>query len=245
MPRRLPSGFSWATGFAVWNYGSFFMVTNRANEGLGSVRALIATWGRAQDMAMGLGRVFEILDLVPDVQDAPDARPLAGIEHGVSFEAVTFGYEPAREVLQDVAFSAALGSVTAIVGPTGTGKSTLMSLLLRLADPDDGRIAIDGKDLRSVTVASIRRHIALATQEKHSLLGERARETFASPNPKRRPRRSPRRPVLHAQTPSSRRLPRATTRRSENARRSSRPASGKRIVHRSRRRQGQPDTDTR
>ena len=152
-------------GFAVWNYGSFFMVTNRANEGLGSVRALIATWGRAQDMAMGLGRVFEILDLVPDVQDAPDARPLAGIEHGVSFEAVTFGYEPSREVLQDVAFSAALGSVTAIVGPTGTGKSTLMSLLLRLADPDDGRIAIDGKDLRSVTVASIRQHIALATQE--------------------------------------------------------------------------------
>ena len=152
-------------GFAVWNYGSFFMVTNRANEGLGSVRALIATWGRAQDMAMGLGRVFEILDLVPDVQDAPDARPLAGIEHGVSFEAVTFGYEPGREVLQDVSFGAALGSVTAIVGPTGTGKSTLMSLLLRLADPGDGRIAIDGKDLRSVTVASIRKHIALATQE--------------------------------------------------------------------------------
>lgn len=152
-------------GFAVWNYGSFFMVTNRANEGLGSVRSLIGTWGRAQDMAMGLGRVFEILDLVPDVQDAPDARPLAGIERDVSFDAVTFGYEPARKVLQDVAFSAALGSVTAIVGPTGTGKSTLMSLLLRLADPDDGRITIDGKDLRSVTVASIRQHVALATQE--------------------------------------------------------------------------------
>ena len=152
-------------GFAVWNYGSFFMVTNRANEGLGSVRALIATWGRAQDMAMGLGRVFEILDLVPDVQDAPDARPLAGIEDGVTFDAVTFGYEPARQVLQNVAFSAALGSVTAIVGPTGTGKSTLMSLLLRLADPENGRITIDGKDLRSVTVASIRQHIALATQE--------------------------------------------------------------------------------
>ena len=152
-------------GFAVWNYGSFFMVTNRANEGLGSVRALIATWGRAQDMAMGLGRVFEILDLVPDVEDAPDARPLAGIEEGVSFDGVTFGYEPAREVLQDVAFGAGLGSVTAIVGPTGTGKSTLMSLLLRLADPDDGRITIDGKDLRSVTVASIRQHVALATQE--------------------------------------------------------------------------------
>ena len=152
-------------GYAAWNYGSFFMVNQRAGEGLGSIRALLATWGRAQDMAMGLGRVFELLDLEPAVQDASDAQPLTGIQHGVTFDAVTFGYDPERPVLKNVSFSASLNTLTAIVGPTGTGKSTLMSLLLRLADPDDGRITIDGVDLRAVTLASIRQQVALATQE--------------------------------------------------------------------------------
>lgn len=152
-------------GFAVWNYGSFFMATARANEGLGSISSLISTWGRAQDMAMGLGRVFEILDLEPDVQDAQNAQPLKSVSLGVSFDGVTFGYVTSRPVLHDISFDVKLGSVTAIVGPTGTGKSTLMSLLLRLADPDQGRITIDGIDLRTLTVSSIRRQIALATQE--------------------------------------------------------------------------------
>lgn len=152
-------------GYAAWNYGSFYMATARVREGLGSVSSLISTWGRAQDMAMGLGRVFEILDLEPDVQDAPNAQPLNNVVRGVTFDGVTYGYVTSRPVLHDVSFDVTLGSVTAIVGPTGTGKSTLMSLLLRLADPDQGRVAIDGIDLRSLTVSSIRRQIALATQE--------------------------------------------------------------------------------
>lgn len=152
-------------GYAAWNYGSFYMATARVREGLGSVSSLISTWGRAQDMAMGLGRVFEILDLEPDVQDAPNAQPLNNVARGVNFDDVTYGYVTSRPVLHDVSFNVTLGSVTAIVGPTGTGKSTLMSLLLRLADPDQGRVSIDGIDLRSFTVSSIRRQIALATQE--------------------------------------------------------------------------------
>ena len=83
----------------------------------------------------------------------------------MSFAAVTYGYDPSRPVLHDVSFEVSPGSVTAIVGPTGTGKSTLMSLLLRLADPDHGCITVDGTDLRTLTVASIRRQVALATQE--------------------------------------------------------------------------------
>ena len=152
-------------GFAVWNFGTFSAVNSRANDGLGSIRALIALWGRAQDMAIGLGRVFEILDLEPDIEDAADAVVLPPFRDAVRFEGVTFGYLPDRPVLTGVDLVAPRGTVTAIVGPTGTGKSTLMSLLLRLADPDAGRITIDGIDLRGVTVDSLRGRIAIATQE--------------------------------------------------------------------------------
>ncbi|MEM7365141.1 MAG: ABC transporter ATP-binding protein [Pseudomonadota bacterium] len=152
-------------GFAVWNFGTFSAVQNRSNNGLGALRGFMAIWGRAQDMAMGLGRVFEILDMEPDIQNAPDAIDLPPVERGVEFHNVSFGYLPDRPVLSGVDFEAANGTVTAIVGPTGTGKSTLMSLLLRLADPKDGQITIDGQDIRGVTVDSLRASIAIATQE--------------------------------------------------------------------------------
>ncbi len=152
-------------GFAVWNFGTFSAVNSRANDGLGAVRALIALWGRAQDMAIGLGRVFEMLDLEPDIEDAADAVALPPFQRAVHFEGVTFGYVADRPVLIDVDFTAPRGTVTAIVGPTGTGKSTLVSLLLRLADPDRGRITIDGMDIRGVTVDSLRGRVAIATQE--------------------------------------------------------------------------------
>ena len=152
-------------GFAVWNFGTFSAVNSRANDGLGAIRALISLWGRAQDMAMGLGRVFEILDLEPDVEDAADAIALPAFRDTVRFEGVAFGYLPDRPVLTEVDLTAPRGTVTAIVGPTGTGKSTLMSLLLRLADPDGGRITIDGIDIRGVTIDSLRSRVAIATQE--------------------------------------------------------------------------------
>ena len=152
-------------GFAVWNFGTFSAVNSRANDGLGSIRALISIWGRAQDMAVGLGRVFEILDLEPDIEDVADAIALPPFRDAVRFEGVSFGYLPDRPVLAGVDITARRGTVTAIVGPTGTGKSTLMSLLLRLADPDSGRITIDGVDLRAVTIDSLRSRIAIATQE--------------------------------------------------------------------------------
>jgi len=152
-------------GFAVWNFGTFSAVNGRATDGLGALRALIGNWGRAQDMAMGLSRVFEILDLEPEVADRPEARPMSTFQREVRFERVSYAYRPETPVLHDIEMTARSGTVTAIVGPTGSGKSTLMSLLLRLADPNAGRILIDGVDVRDLTLESLRHHIAIATQE--------------------------------------------------------------------------------
>ena len=152
-------------GFAVWNFGTFSAVNSRSNDGLGAIRALISLWGRAQDIAMGLGRVFEILDLTPDIEDAPDAVSLPAFTREVRFENVAFSYIDDRRVLKDISIVVPRGTVTAIVGPTGTGKSTLMSLLLRLADPDEGRVTIDELDIRQVSIDSLRANIAIATQE--------------------------------------------------------------------------------
>ena len=152
-------------GFAMWNFGTFSAATSRTSDAVGSLNALISLWGRAQDMAIGLSRVFEIMDLEPEITDREGAIDMPKFQQEVSFNSVSFSYIKGREVLRDIEFKATVGTVTAIVGPTGSGKSTLMSLLLRLADPDEGSISIDGMDIREFTVASLRHGISIATQE--------------------------------------------------------------------------------
>ena len=159
--RNLLLGF----GFAAWNLGSFTASSTRINDSVSSLESLITIWGRAQDMAVGLNRVFEILDLEPEIKDAPNAIDLETIGDGVVFQNVTFGYDRLRPVLSDINLTAPTGNITAIVGATGTGKSTLMSLLLRLADPQSGEITVGGKDIRTLTLASLRQRISIATQE--------------------------------------------------------------------------------
>ena len=151
--------------FVVWNLASFRWTQDQFHEATGDVRLLMRMWMTAQDMAMGLRRVFDILDIEPEVVDHPDAVPLARLEREIRFDRVRFSYEPERPVLDDVSFAAAPGTITAIIGPTGSGKSTLMSLLLRLYDPESGSICIDGLDLRRYQVESLRRNIAIALQE--------------------------------------------------------------------------------
>lgn len=110
-------------------------------------------------------RIFELMDEVSDIQDAPDAIPLATIEGDVVFDDVHFRYKDGEEVLHDVDFHIAPGEVVALVGPSGAGKTSIARLLSRFYDPVHGRVLVDGHDLRDVQLASLRRHVAVVLQD--------------------------------------------------------------------------------
>jgi ATP-binding cassette subfamily B protein len=151
--------------FALWTLGAFQWVKAQMFDFATDTRGVTEIWCHSQDIAMGLERVFDILDMPPGVPESPDARPFAAPREAVRFERVAFGYDPERPILRDVSFTARPGTITAIVGPTGSGKSTLMALLLRLFDPDSGRILVDDADLRELSVDSLRAGISIALQE--------------------------------------------------------------------------------
>jgi subfamily B ATP-binding cassette protein MsbA len=110
-------------------------------------------------------RVFEILDARPEIADRPEAQTLSTVEGHIRVERISFGYDPQHPVLSDLSFEAKPGELIALVGPTGAGKTTVINLLHRFYDPTDGRITVDEKDLRHVTVESWYRQIALVPQE--------------------------------------------------------------------------------
>ncbi len=109
-------------------------------------------------------RIFELLDLEPEVRERPGARPLPPIRRALAFERVGFRYE-AADVLSDIDLTVRAGEVVAIVGPSGSGKTTLVSLVPRFYDVTSGRITVDGVDIRDVTLASLRAQIGIVTQQ--------------------------------------------------------------------------------
>jgi ATP-binding cassette subfamily B protein/subfamily B ATP-binding cassette protein MsbA len=113
----------------------------------------------------GLDRVFAVLDVQPDIRDAPGARPLPPARGEIRLEGVSFAYQEKAPVLRKVDLRIAPGEKVALVGRTGAGKSTLASLVLRFFDPQEGRVTVDGQDLREVTLASLRRQVTLMLQE--------------------------------------------------------------------------------
>ena len=115
--------------------------------------------------AVGLERVRAVLDADDRLPRSPHARTLDTVSGRVEFRDVTFGYNPARPVLQDVSFTAEPGQLIGLVGPSGSGKSTLVSLLPRFYDPQSGSVSIDGHDIRDFTIRSLRRQIGFVLQE--------------------------------------------------------------------------------
>ncbi len=130
-------------------------------------------------MAAAAGeRVFEILDAVSEVKDAPGARDLPPVRGHVRFEGVSFAYFGRHKVLRDLSFEALPGQVIALLGATGSGKSTIINLIPRFYDPTGGRITLDGQDLREVTLSSLRDQIGIVLQET-TLFAASIRENVA------------------------------------------------------------------
>ncbi|HTW94179.1 MAG TPA: ABC transporter ATP-binding protein [Tepidisphaeraceae bacterium] len=166
--------------------GGFLVATGRL--GLGGVGAVVAvymywdwfmnpiitlgTFYQTMLMAMaGAERIFNLLETEPDVKDAPNAQPLPAIKGEVKFEHVTFGYNPERPVLHDVCLEAKPGQMIALVGATGSGKTSIVSLIARFYQPQQGRVLVDGHDLRYVTGDSLHEQMGLVLQTNYLFTG--------------------------------------------------------------------------
>ena len=149
-------------------------------------QALMGLYASLTTARVSWSRVREILDAPIDVVEAPDAVAIEGPRGDLSFESVTLGTERQSRVLDEVSFVARAGRSVAIVGGSGVGKSTIAYLATRLLDPDSGAVRLDGRDLRQLTLTSVRRHVVLVEQEPtllHATIAENIRYVKADATP--------------------------------------------------------------
>ena len=131
----------------------------------GPINEMANIMAELQSSMAAAERVFALIDEAPEPPDAPDAPDLGDIRGDVELEDIVFGYDPARPVIRNLSLSAPAGSLIAIVGPTGAGKTTLVNLLMRFYDPQGGRVTIDGQNIARVTRKSLRLAYAMVLQD--------------------------------------------------------------------------------
>ena len=158
--------------------GAFFSFITALLLAYQPVKALAILNANLQEGLAAAQRVFQVLDIEPAIRDRPGARPLAVETGEVRFDAVRFGYHAGAVALDDISLTISGGSTVALVGPSGAGKSTMLNLIPRFYDVDQGAISIDGQDVRGVTLGSIRGAIALVAQEV-SLFDDTVRANIA------------------------------------------------------------------
>jgi ATP-binding cassette subfamily B protein/subfamily B ATP-binding cassette protein MsbA len=153
--------------------GSFLLIIAYMRTQLSRFRSLLSTYANLKKTEARIDRVFEVLEEQDEVSDDPDAISLpstkTGVRGHIRLENITFGYEMNRPVLRDITLEAHPNETVALVGPTGAGKSTLVSMIPRFFDPWEGQVLFDNVDMRQIKLASLRSQVSLVLQE-HFLL---------------------------------------------------------------------------
>ena len=175
--------------YMVWGFGGYFVLKESLTPGSGisygelnlfvSYLTMLYTplnffAGFFSQMASGLNalqRLFEIMDTEPEVKEKENPVDLEHVRGDVEFSHVNFSYAPGKRTICDVSFSVSAGQTLGIVGHTGAGKSTLANLLTRLYDVENGKITIDGVDIRDLSFQTLRRHVAIVSQETYLFRG--------------------------------------------------------------------------
>ncbi len=147
---------------SLGNLSSFVLYSRKFSGPINEAANILS---ELQSATAAAERIFRLIDEAPEPADAPDAKELTDVRGDVRMEHVRFGYLPGQTVIHDLSFHAQPGSLTAIVGPTGAGKTTLINLLMRFYDPQSGSITVDGKEISGLTRSSLRRAYTMVLQD--------------------------------------------------------------------------------